>query len=159
MAATADSLDAPEVDSVITLKANDGFNKYSVLKSHARISVLLRVSMESDPAATELNLNVAPEVLGLICDYMTMHAGTEAVPIQKPLRDKDLTKVCKDPRDAEWINNVWQYRTRAFFYDLLKAANYMDIKGLLNLCCAKVGSVAKGEPVEKIPDLLKPATA
>eukprot|EP01003_Olkasia_polycarbonata_P003706 NODE_2499_length_422_cov_49.705094_g2418_i0.p3 GENE.NODE_2499_length_422_cov_49.705094_g2418_i0~~NODE_2499_length_422_cov_49.705094_g2418_i0.p3 ORF type:complete len:59 (-),score=24.53 NODE_2499_length_422_cov_49.705094_g2418_i0:246-395(-) len=34
------------------------------------------------------------------------------------------------------------------------AANYMDVKSLLHLGCAKVASLIKGEPLEKIKDIL-----
>lgn len=39
-------------------------------------------------------------------------------------------------------------------YDLILAANYMDIKSLLHLGCAKVASLIKGQPLEKIKDIL-----
>jgi hypothetical protein len=41
-------------------------------------------------------------------------------------------------------------------YDLILAANYMDIKSLLHLGCAKVASLIKGQPLEKIKEILDP---
>ncbi len=43
---------------------------------------------------------------------------------------------------------------RAQLYDLILAANYMDIKSLLHLGCAKVASLIKGQPLEKIKEIL-----
>jgi hypothetical protein len=37
---------------------------------------------------------------------------------------------------------------------IFTAANYMDIKSLLHLGCAKVASLIKGQPLEKIKDIL-----
>lgn len=36
------------------------------------------------------------------------------------------------------------------FYNLTLAANYMDIKPLLDLCCAKIASLIKGKTPEEI---------
>jgi hypothetical protein len=46
--------------------------------------------------------------------------------------------------------------TRQQLYDLILAANYMDIKSLLHLGCAKVASLIKGQPLEKIKEILDP---
>ncbi len=43
-------------------------------------------------------------------------------------------------------------------YDLILAANYLDITALLHLGCAKVASFIKGQPLDKIKDILSPGT-
>ena len=35
-------------------------------------------------------------------------------------------------------------------FELILAANYMDVKALLDLCCAKVASMMKGKTAEQI---------
>lgn len=45
-------------------------------------------------------------------------------------------------------------QNRQALYDLILAANYMDIQSLLHLGCAKVASLIKGQPLEKIKDIL-----
>ncbi len=57
-------------------------------------------------------------------------------------------------RDAEYIDKIGE--TRQQLYDLILAANYMDIKSLLHLGCAKVASLIKGQPLEKIKEILDP---
>lgn len=155
MAAAAESLDAPVVDVEVTLVSSDN-QPFKVKKSHARISVLLVTMMDGDPDATSFPLAVGGDVLRVIVEYMTMHAGVEAPLIAQPLRDKNLAKVCKDPRDADFANALWG-RSKELHYEVTKAANYMDIKGLLFICCAKIASAVKGEPVDKIPEILNPA--
>lgn len=59
-----------------------------------------------------------------------------------------------DDRDAEFIDKIGE--TRQQLYDLILAANYMDIKSLLHLGCAKVASLIKGQPLEKIKEILDP---
>ena len=63
-----------------------------------------------------------------------------------------MKDVCKDAFDAEFIDRIGE--NRQALYDLILAANYMDIKGLLHLGCAKVASLIKGQPLEKIKDIL-----
>jgi len=71
-------------------------------------------------------------------------------------RSKEMKQVCSDPWDAQYIDKIGD--TRQDLYDLILAANYMDIKGLLHLGCAKVASLIKGQPLEKIKDILSKGT-
>jgi hypothetical protein len=63
-----------------------------------------------------------------------------------------MKDVCKDAWDAEFIDRIGE--NRQMLYDLILAANYMDIKSLLHLGCAKVASLIKGQPLEKIKEIL-----
>jgi hypothetical protein len=62
---------------------------------------------------------------------------------------------CKDSWDAKYIDEMWE-SDRIVLYNVSYAANYMDIKCLLSLCCCKIGTVIKGEPAHKIKSLLIP---
>jgi len=97
-------------------------------------------------------------ILAEVLTYMNHHKGVEPPIVEKPLRSKVMKDVCKDPFDAEFIDRIGE--NRQALYDLILAANYMDIKSLLHLGCAKVASLIKGQPLEKIKDILstgKPA--
>ena len=51
---------------------------------------------------------------------------------------------------SEWYANfITQFEQGALF-ELILAANYMDIKPLLNLACATVASMIKGKTPEQI---------
>lgn len=56
--------------------------------------------------------------------------------------------------DADYIDKIGENRQR--LYDLILGANYMDIKSLLHLGCAKVASLIKGQPLDKIKEILDP---
>merc|ERR1712115_646851 len=88
----------------------------------------------------------------LVVEYMDHHKGVEPPIIEKPLRSKVMREVCKDGWDADFIDGIGEDRQK--LYDLILAANYMDIKSLLHLGCAKVASLIKGQPLEKIKDIL-----
>jgi S-phase kinase-associated protein 1 len=129
--------------------------EFIVERKMAFVSVLVKTSMEDDNKANEVPLPaVSGSILELIVTYMKEHKGVEPPIIEKPLRSKSMKDVCPYKWDAEYIDKIGN--TRQQLYDLILAANYMDIKSLLHLGCAKVASLIKGEPLEKIKEILDP---
>jgi len=126
-----------------------------VERKHAFISNLIKTGLENDDKADEFPVpGVTSAVLEKVVEYLSHHKGTEPPIIEKPLRSKVMRDVCSDKWDAEYIDRIGE--TRQLLYDLILAANYMDIKGLLHLGCAKVASLIKGQPLEKIKEILDP---
>jgi len=142
-------------DGDVKLCSKDGEHRKekTVKKKNAFISVLVKTSIENDCTATEVPLpGVEGPILELVVEYMDHHKGVEPPIIEKPLRSKVMSEVCKDSWDADYIDGIGEDRQK--LYDLILAANYMDIKSLLHLGCAKVASLIKGQPLEKIKDIL-----
>merc|ERR1712167_132262 len=74
-------------------------------------------------------------------DYHTDKPSSE---IEKPLKSGNMYEnVC------EWDANFVEVAQDVLF-ELILAANYMDIKPLLDLTCAKVASMIKGKSPEQI---------
>jgi len=145
--------DAGDDEGTLKLVSSDG-KSFTVEKKHAKISALVRTSTEQDADAEEIPIpGVKSDTLAKVVEYMVKHEGTEAEIVEKPLRSKVMAEVCKFPWDAEFIDGI---SGRQELYDLILAANYMDIKGLLHLGCAKVASLIKGQPLEKIKEILDP---
>merc|ERR1712025_410760 len=141
-----------DLNEDITLSSKDA-KDFKLTKKNAFISVLVKTSIENDSSATEVPLpGVEGPILKLVTEYMNHHKGVEPPIIDKPLRSKIMREVCKDSWDAEFIDGIGDDRQK--LYDLILAANYMDIKSLLHLGCAKVASLIKGQPLEKIKDIL-----
>lgn len=88
--------------------------------------------------------NVKTTVLVKVIDYCKHHVDLPVEPIQKPLADSDMRKVV-----SEWDANFVDLEQEMLF-ELILAANYMDIKPLLDLTCAKVASMIKGKTPEQI---------
>jgi len=127
--------------------------EFTVEKKFSQISTLVKTTLEQDKDATEVPIpGVTSAILEKVLSYMNQHKGTEPPIIPKPLRSKEMKQVCSDPWDADFIDKIGD--TRQDLYDLILAANYMDIKSLLHLGCAKVASLIKGQPLEKIKDIL-----
>jgi len=147
-------LDTDNPPRNITLISNNG-EKFTLLEEHAKISHLVKEAVEQDSDAKEVPLpSVSSAILDEVVKFMQHHKGEEPPIIPKPLRSKEMKEVCKDPWDATFIDSVGENRQK--LYDLILAANYMDIKSLLHLGCAKVASLIKGQPLEKIKGILQP---
>jgi S-phase kinase-associated protein 1 len=151
-------LSLDEVTGTLKLVSKDK-KEFEVERKHAFVSTLVKTSLDTDAAATEVPIpGVHSAILAEVLTYMNHHKGVEPPIVEKPLRSKVMKDVCKDPFDAEFIDRIGE--NRQALYDLILAANYMDIKSLLHLGCAKVASLIKGQPLEKIKDILstgKPA--
>lgn len=147
-----EGLDSEEPTGTIKLVSKDK-KEFVLEKKHSLISTLVKTTLEQDTTATEVPLpGVGSETLTRIVEYMNHHKGTEPPIIPKPLRSKDMKVVCSDPWDAKFIDEIADIRQD--LYDLILAANYMDVKSLLHLGCAKVASLIKGQPLEKIKEIL-----
>jgi S-phase kinase-associated protein 1 len=139
---------------IVTLISNDA-KKYQIERKYAFVSTLIKTSLEGDDKADELKLpSVGGEVLELVVAYMKEHKGVEPPLIEKPLRSKVMKDVCAHKNDADFIDKIGEDRQK--LYNLILGANYMDVKSLLHLACAKVASLIKGQPLDKIKEILDP---
>lgn len=129
--------------------------EFTLERKYSFISTLVKTSLENDDKAEEVPIpSVSGEILELVVRYMKEHKGVEPPIIEKPLRSKVMADVCSYKWDATYIDKIAE--NRQTLYDLILAANYMDIKSLLHLGSAKVASLIKGQPLEKIKDILDP---
>jgi len=144
-----------DLEGTFKLVANDG-RDFSIKKKNAFISIVVKSAIENDQSVADLPVNVKGDILSLVVEYMNHHGGTEPPIVEKPLRSKIMKDVVKDPWDADYMDKIGENRQQ--LYDLILAANYMDIKALLHLGCAKVASLIKGQPLEKIRDILAKGT-
>lgn len=146
------SLSLDEVTGTLKLTSKDK-KEFEVQRKDSFVSTLVKTSLDTDPSATEVPIpGVSSAILVEVIAYMAHHKGVEPPIIEKPLRSKVMKDVCKDPWDADFIDRIGD--NRQALYDVILAANYMDIKSLLHLGCAKVASLIKGQPLEKIKDIL-----
>eukprot|EP00808_Paulinella_micropora_P015907 g47039.t1 len=119
---------------------------FVVPKKVALMSELVKTMAEGDTDEKVIPLpNVKANVLKLVVDYMKYHADNPPKEIEKPLKSANMTEVVGDPWDANFVDVVQE-----LLFELILAANYMDIKPLLDLTCAKVASMIKGKTPEQI---------
>lgn len=83
-------------------------------------------------------------VLRKVIAFCEHHAREPMHDIEKPLKSSNMSEVV-----SEWDANFVKVEQDLLF-ELILAANYMDIKSLLDLTCAKVASMIKGKTPEQI---------
>ena len=139
---------SPEIMS-ITLKSSDGQQFQIDIKS-AKRSTYIADLIEEHKGETEFLIpEVEAKILKKIVEYLIHYKDSEPKEITQPLPKKDF-KECVDDWDYEYIN--LQNDT---ILELMLAANFMDIKPLLELTCAKIASVIKGKSPEEIQNEFK----
>nr|XP_045085225.1 SKP1-like protein 1 isoform X3 [Aegilops tauschii subsp. strangulata] len=121
---------------MITLKSSDG-EEFQVEEAIAMESQTIRHMIEDDCADNGIPLpNVDSKILSKVIEYCKKHV--QASP--KPANSGDLKSF-----DAEFIKV-----DQNTLFDLILAANYLNIKGLLDLTCQTVADMIKGKTPEEI---------
>lgn len=144
---SADEVKGLEDDAEIEMlklvsQENDNFQ---IPKKVAIMSELIKTMAEGDTEEKEIPLpNVKGEVLKKVVQYMKYHSENPAKEIEKPLKSSDMGQVVSQ-WDADFVDV-----DQELLFELILAANYMDIKPLLDLTCAKVASMIKGKTPEQI---------
>ena len=134
----------------VHLLASDG-QAFAVAPEVACLSQTIKGLLE-DAANPEDRIplpNVVGKVLALVLEYCTRHVAFAA-----------RKKEAEDRSDAATLEavaeeaNAWEAEflavDDAVLFDLILAANYLDIKALLDITCQKVATMLKGKSPEEI---------
>lgn len=128
----------------ITLVSSDG-EKFQVTEKAARRSILVKGIIDDYPDDPEVPLhNVKSSILTKIITYLEQYAEVEPKEIEKPLPSNNYNE-CVDAWDFQFIDLELEV-----IFELILAANYMDIKSLMELASSKVASIIKGKSPEEI---------
>ena len=84
--------------------------------------------------------NVKKNILVKIVEYCEKYKNDNPPEIEKPLRHLNLSELV-DAYDAKFID----IQNLEDLFDIILAANYLDINILLDLSCAKVATFIKGK--------------
>merc|ERR1712113_1332647 len=95
-------------------------------------------------------MGVTGEILELIVRYLEHHKGSAPAEIAKPIRSVKMEKIVEDEWDAKFINGL----PKKIIFQIILGANYMDVKSLLHLGCAKIATMIKGKSPEEIKKIL-----
>ncbi|XP_073111328.1 SKP1-like protein 1A [Elaeis guineensis] len=129
-----------EIEKKIVLRSSDGV-EFEVEEPTARQSKLIGNMIDDGCAENTIPLfNVDAKTLDKVIEYCRKHAGTTSALGECHNTDKEI-----ESWDAAYID-VHQ----TILYDILLAANYLDIKGLLDLGCQQMASMIRGKSVEEI---------
>ena len=133
---------APADDKIRLIADNASI---SVSRRVAMCSELIKTMLEGDKDEKEIPLpNVKAPILKKVVEYMNYHVDNQPKEIEKPLKSSVMSEVVSS-WDADFVD-----LEQETLFELILAANYMDIKSLLDLTCAKVASMIKGKTPEQI---------
>jgi len=126
------------------------------------MSAMVRTILELDEETTRIPCKeVNAETLNYICNYLEMVNGRTPKPITKPIRTKDIVQCVHehDRADGEWIEGVYtddgnSPGKKRVVFDIMLAANSMDIQPLLHLGACKIATLIKGESPDEIKRIL-----
>jgi S-phase kinase-associated protein 1 len=128
----------------LTLISKDG-TRFSLPRSASLLSELIKTTLEGDPDASELPLyHIESTIVSQVIHYLNYHEKVPPRRIESPLTSNVL-KDLVDHYDSSFIN-----QDQETVFKLLLAANYLNIKPLFHLCCAKVATLIKGKTAEQI---------
>jgi S-phase kinase-associated protein 1 len=85
--------------------------------------------------------NVKAQVLRKVIEFCEHHLTEPMTEIEKPLKSQAMADVVQ-----KWYAEFVDLE-QVLLFELILAANYMDIKPLLDLTCATVASMIKGKTV------------
>lgn len=88
--------------------------------------------------------NVKSQVLQKVIEFCEHHHKEPMTEIEKPLKSNVMADVVQN-----WYADFVDLE-QVLLFELILAANYMDIKPLLDLTCATVASMIKGKSPEDI---------
>ncbi|KAJ4806287.1 SKP1-like protein [Rhynchospora pubera] len=129
----------------VSLKSSDGevFDvDLAVAKKSGTIARWLESEEEEkDPDGFIPIQNVKGSVLALVIDYCKNHVV-----------EKEVEYGFKSKSDLDLFDENFMEVDQKTIFDLIQAANYLDIKGLLDLCCRTVAEMMKQKSIEQIRD-------
>ncbi|KAI3851587.1 hypothetical protein MKX03_020758 [Papaver bracteatum] len=122
--------------NMVTLKSSDG-ETFDVKESVALQSQTIKHMIEDDCADNGIPLpNVTSKILAKVIEYCKKHDDNA----NEKEKDDELTNW-----DAEFVKV-----DQATLFDLILAANYLNVKELLDLTCQTVADMIKGKTLEDI---------
>ena len=100
---------------------------------------------DENEKSTEIPLpNVKSNVLQKVIEFCEQHLKEPMTEIEKPLKSQNMADVVQ-----KWYADFVDLE-QVMLFELILAANYMDIKPLLDLTCATVASMIKGKTPDEI---------
>lgn len=138
--------------SALSQISKDGV-PFECLLEVAKMSQLVCETMDEEnngeDEITEIPIpNVSSDILKKIIDYCQHYKQVEPMtPIQTPLRSPRLEELVQ-----EWYATFVQVPRESLF-DMVAAANFMDIKPLLDLTCLAVSILIKGKSAAELREM------
>jgi len=140
----------------VVLQSNDAKPiEFKVLREASKMSGLIKDMLE-DQSETEQTVipipNVNERTLRYVIEYIEHHHSNRADTIEKPLKGKIEDVISEWDKQflfTDLVKNADE-KQHELLIDVIMAANFLNIKDLLDLTCACVASMIKGKTPEQI---------
>ena len=139
---------------MLTLRSRDGVT-FQLTAKAAKLSGMIQGVFDDDddndgesPCVDILRVDAA--TLGDVVRFLTQYEREAMQEIPTPLNGTCFDEIVTQ----SWYRDFLSTKTREQVFDLLTAANYMQIKPLLDLTCLKVTFELTGKSAEEIRDIL-----
>ena len=134
-----------EDNKKITLECSDGEKVEISLKAAQKSNLIKGILDDFQDEAQSIRLNnVKSNVFKKIKEYLEHYENEDVQPLERPLKSQNF-KDCVDEWDYHYMDVDIDLT-----FDIISAANYMDIKPLLSLASAKVATIIKFKTIEDI---------
>lgn len=124
--------------------------QFEVSLNIATMSELVKTMFDTEQLEDEVQEmplpNVKTSILSKVIEFLTHYKGEPMTEIEKPLKSSNMNEVVQ-----EWYADFVNVDQEILF-ELILAANFMDIPPLLELSCATVASMVKGKTPDEIRD-------
>ena len=155
-------------DKSVQLVSKQG-KTFTVTQHTASMSLTLQDMLEDEDEETVIPLPIVDSsILEIIIEFMEQYSNDIHTEKEMPLIPKPLTNtldvVLLQHPMVGWIQNLAERRSGPNnapiqLFEVIKAANYMNIPPLLQLGCAQVASMIRGQTPEEIRSTLGIADA
>ncbi|KAM3351683.1 hypothetical protein ACQJBY_023558 [Aegilops geniculata] len=139
---------------IITLMSSDGM-LFKVSEAAARLSVLLADMIDQGCAGGIIPLpNVDAGALATVIEYCNKHA--DAASANSRVDEGSSSSSNSEASEEalmEWDRKLVDGLSQDALYDLMVAANFLHIKGLLDAACQQVADMVKGYSVEQMREM------
>jgi len=133
----------------VTLVSNDN-KEFTIDAGIANTSGFIKTMIEDGLSGDSIPFpDISSNTLSKIVEFMQYYNNNPFEAIEKPLKSANLKQVVPD-----WYANFVILDMEELFA-LVTAANYIDLKPLLDLTCAKIASMIKGKTAEEIRSTFK----
>ncbi len=134
-------------ERLVHLVSQEG-EQFEVPLDVATMSELVKTMFDPEQPEDEVQEiplpNVKSVILSKVIEFLTYYKGEPMNDIEKPLKSSNMNEVVQ-----EWYADFVNVEQEILF-ELILAANFMDIPPLLELSCATVASMIKGKTSEEI---------
>ena len=133
-------------EEIITVIPEEG-EEIQIAEKIAKQSKLIQSMIDDNPDEPVPLPNVKKDILLKAVSFIEKHIEDPLPEIEKPLKTNRLADVV-----PEFYGDFVNVEVETL-YQLILAANYLDVKDLLELCCAQVAALMRGKTIEEIREL------